>query len=431
MLTKEENELLCRVGPGTPMGEVFRRYWMPFIRSVDLPEPDSAPKRVRLLGEDLVAFRDTNGHVGLIAEKCAHRRASLFYGRNEECGLRCIYHGWKYDVDGNIVDTPAEPAQSMIKHHVKQQSYPCHEVNGVVYTYMGPKERMPLIPDLPWFTLPADHISVGAPVINDCNWLQTQEGNIDSTHTPFLHARRAADGAFRPGGQTTQPHRNQKNPPTFQIDKTSWGVRAVVRYPAEDGAAFTRTNTFIMPAYTALPNGAQVDGKLDGYNLNTEIPMDDDHTLRFTITVQRTTPVATNHRGFDPSEILPDGRKVVSRANDYLIDREKQKSGLVFSGLDWSFPTQDGCAVEGMGPISDRENEHLGLGDSQIVAVRHFLFDAIHDVQEGIDPPGVAVDARDNDFSDLIMVSANVPAGVDWKEYAPEVTTHGQLAGVS
>ena len=430
MLTTQENDLLCRVGPGTPMGEVFRRYWLPAIRSVDLPEPDCPPKRVRLLGEDLVAFRDSNGRVGLLAEKCAHRRASLFYGRNEECGLRCIYHGWKYDVDGNIVDTPAEPAQSMIKYHVKQVAYPCHEVNGLVYAYLGPKDRIPLTPDLPWFTLPADHVAVGAPVINECNWLQTQEGNIDSTHTPFLHARRAVDGAFRPGGQVSQPHRNQKNPPTFQIDRTPWGVRAVVRYPAPEGAAFTRTNTFIMPVYTALPNGVQVDGRLDGYNVNTEVPMDDDHTMRYVITVQRTTPVQGGSRGFDPREILPDGRKVVNRQNDYMIDREKQKSGLVFSGLDWSFPTQDGCVVESMGAIADREHEHLGLGDSQIVSVRRFLLDAIHEVQEDRDPPGVAFDPRENDFSDLIMVSAEVPAGVDWKAYAPRVTTH-ELVGVA
>jgi phenylpropionate dioxygenase-like ring-hydroxylating dioxygenase large terminal subunit len=383
---------------------------------------------VRLLGEDLVAFRDTNGRVGLLEEKCAHRRTSLFYGRNEECGLRCIYHGWKYDVDGNIVDTPAEPAQSMMKHHIKQPSYPCHEVNGMVYAYMGPRDKMPLVPDLPWFTLPAEHVRVGAPVINECNWLQTQEGNIDSTHTPFLHSRKAVDGAYRPGGQNTQPHRNQSNPPTFQIDRTPWGVRAVVRYPADDGAAFTRTNTFIMPVYTALPNGAQVDGKLDGYNLNVEVPMDDTHTTRFGISVQRTTPVERGSRAFPLDEILPDGQKLVNRRNDYMIDREKQKSGLVFSGLDWSFATQDGCAVESMGAISDREREHLGQGDSQIAAVRRFLLDAIEAVRNGGDAPGVAFDVEDNDFSDLIMVSANVPAGLDWKAYAPEVTTH-VLAG--
>jgi phthalate 4,5-dioxygenase len=429
MLTKEENELLCRVGPGTPMGEVFRRYWLPAIRSIDLPEPDCAPMRVRLLGEDLVAFRDTSGRVGLLAEKCAHRRASLFFGRNEECGLRCIYHGWKYDVDGTIVDTPAEPGESMIKHHVKQVAYPCHEVNGMVYAYMGPKEKMPLIPDLPWFSLASEHVGVGAPVINDCNWLQTQEGNIDSTHSPFLHARRAEDGAYRPGGQGTQPYRNQKNPPSFQIDRTEWGVRAVVRYPAPEDASFTRTNTFIMPVYTALPNGRQVDGRLDGFNVNTEVPMDDDHTMRYTITVQRTTEVDQAHRGFPLDEILPNGRKIVNRHNDYLIDREKQRSGLVFSGLDWSFATQDGCVVESMGPIMDRENEHLGQGDSQIVAVRRFLLDAMREVENGGDAPGVAFDVEDNDFSDLIMVSATVPAGVDWKRYAPEVTTH-VLAGV-
>src|SRR6266498_2673390 len=168
MLSKADNELLCRVGPGTSMGEVFRRYWLPAIRSIDLNEPDCPPVRVRLLGEDLVAFRDSNGRVGLLAENCAHRRASIFFGRNEEGGLRCIYHGWKYDADGNILDTPAEPAESMIKHHVKQTAYPCHEANGVIYAYMGPKDRIPLIPDLPWLTLPADHVSIGAPVINEC-----------------------------------------------------------------------------------------------------------------------------------------------------------------------------------------------------------------------------------------------------------------------
>lgn len=428
MLSKEENELLCRVGPGTPMGEVFRRYWIPAIRSVDLPEPDCPPVRVRLLGEDLVAFRDTSGRVGLLAEKCPHRRASLFYGRNEENGLRCIYHGWKMDVTGNILDTPAEPPQSMIKHHVKQRAYPCREVNGMVYTYMGPKEKMPLLPALPWFTLPPEHVGIGAGiVINECNWLQTQEGNIDSTHTPFLHSRRAPDGVLRPGGQMAQLYRNQNNPPTFQIDRTSWGVRAVVRYPAPEGAAFTRTNTFIMPVYTALPNGVQVDGRLDGFIVNTEVPMDDEHTMRYTITVQRTTPVTQAGRGCSENEILPNGKKVVNRQNDYLIDREKQRSGLVFSGLDWSFATQDGCAVESMGPISDRENEHLGQGDSQIVAVRRFLLDAIRTVQNGGDPPGVAFDVEDNDFSDLIMISAVVPAGKDWMAHAPEVTTHGRV----
>src|SRR4051794_10671935 len=222
MLSKEDNELLTRVGPGTPMGEVFRRYWILAGISREIPEPDCAPVRVKLLGEDLVMFRDTNGEVGLLAEKCSHRRASLFYGRNEECGLRCIYHGWKYDVDGNILETPAEPANSMIKHHVKHTAYPVHEVNGMVYTYMGPKDRMPLIPALPWFVLPQEHVAIANKIINDCNWMQTQEGNIDSVHTPFLHSRASNSQS---GGLTAQPWRRRDNPPSFETNVTSWGVR--------------------------------------------------------------------------------------------------------------------------------------------------------------------------------------------------------------
>src|SRR6266545_8392690 len=174
MLTKEENELLCRVGPGTPMGEVFRRYWLPAIRSVDLPEADGAPKRVRLLGEDLVAFRDTNGRVGLIAEKCAHRRASLFYGRNEECGLRCIYHGWKYDVDGAVLDTPAEGTDSTFRARLRHTAYPTHEAAGLVFAYLGPADKQPLFPNYIWASLAADQVSV-TKSLQECSYLQGVE----------------------------------------------------------------------------------------------------------------------------------------------------------------------------------------------------------------------------------------------------------------
>src|SRR4051794_36304225 len=161
VLTREENELLTRVGPGTPMGEVFRRYWIPAMVSRELPEPGCPPVRVRLLGEDLVGFRDGQGRVGLIAEKCAHRRASLFYGRSEPEGLRCVYHGWQYDVEGNILRTPCEPKDSMLRYFVKQTAYPCIEKNGLIMTYMGPPEKQPLLPNLEWLTLPEDHVWVG------------------------------------------------------------------------------------------------------------------------------------------------------------------------------------------------------------------------------------------------------------------------------
>ncbi len=423
MLTTEENELLCRVGPGTPMGEVFRRYWMPALVSSEIPEPDCPPVRVKLLGEDLIAFRDTEGRVGLIAEKCAHRRASLFFGRNEEGGLRCVYHGWKYDLNGNIVETPVEPPESMIRHHVKQRAYPCREVNGLIYAYMGPKEEMPLLPELPWITLPQEQVYIRHKMINECNWLQTQEGNVDSTHSGFLHARANAPGAVR-------RYRNQNNAPEMDLEPTRWGVRALVRYPAEDGQAFLRTNTFIMPVYTALPNAGTFDGKLDGFTVNTEVPMDDFTTRRFFISIQRTHPI--DRRDWDSNEtfLTPDGRKVLTKANDYRIDREKQRTKAVYSGIDASAPFQDAAMTETMGAIADRENEHLGVTDTQVVALRRYYLDAIKLHQQGKPLPGLAWDVEDdNSYDDLYMVSGLIKTDRDWQSQVPDVTTH-QLAGV-
>src|SRR3954452_14443905 len=172
MLSKRDNELVTRVGPGTPMGDLFRRYWIPALLSEEVPEPDCDPVRVRLLGEDLIAFRDSNGKVGLLREYCAHRRASLYFGRNEEGGLRCVYHGWKYDTAGRILDTPAEPPTSKIKQRFTQPAYACQEAAGMVFTYMGPPERQPLFPRPEWLTLAPDHVGV-AKFVLDCNYLQT------------------------------------------------------------------------------------------------------------------------------------------------------------------------------------------------------------------------------------------------------------------
>ncbi len=426
MITIEENERLTRVGPGTPMGDLLRRYWLPAFVSDELSEPDCPPIRVRLLGEDLVAFRDSDGRFGLLAENCAHRRASLFYGRNEECGLRCIYHGWKYDVDGNIVDTPAEPANSMLKHHVKQKAYPCREVNGLVMTYMGPKERTPLLPDLPWFNVPADHVKFSRWAVNDCNWLQTLEGNIDSTHSAFLHARKREniDRPY-PGGERS--FRNQENPPNFEVEDRRWGVVAAAHYPAGDGKDFVRTNTFVTPVYSVLPNGQFIDGRLDGLQVNVEVPMDDFTTNRISIHMQRSKPLDAFSR-FSYAEVGPDYRKLFNRSNDYGIDREKQRSGLVFSGIDASFAVQDGCVVESMGVITDRTQEHLGVGDSQIAQVRQFLLRALRDLEAGQDAPGVAFSPDANDFSDLVVISSTIPIDRYWREVVSEVATYAVAA---
>ena len=188
MPTREENELLTRIGPGTPMGNVLRRYWIPAAMSSELPGPDCAPIRVKLLGEKLVVFRDTQGRLGLLDGFCAHRRASLFLGRNEECGIRCVYHGWKYDVEGNCVDMPSEPPESNFKDKIHLKAYPTVEMGDIIWAYLGPKELMPPPPKFEWTQVP-QNCRVVAKVWEECNWLQAVEGNVDTVHASFLHRK--------------------------------------------------------------------------------------------------------------------------------------------------------------------------------------------------------------------------------------------------
>ena len=186
MLTKEENELITRVGPGTPMGELMRQYWMPAMMSAELPSPDCPPLRLRLLCENLIAFRTTSGKVGVVANACPHRGASLFYGRNEEEGLRCVYHGWKFDTDGNCVDMPSEPPESNFKEKVKAKTYATVERGGLIWVYMGPREVPPPLPDLEANLQPEGELSIGA-FFSECNWVQSLEGDYDTVHLGFLH----------------------------------------------------------------------------------------------------------------------------------------------------------------------------------------------------------------------------------------------------
>src|SRR5688572_14011007 len=186
-LTQEQNDQLTRTGRGTLMGDLFRRYWVPALLAEEIAQPDCPPVRVKLLGEKLVAFRDTDGRIGLIDEFCAHRGVSLWFGRNEECGLRCPYHGWKYDVDGNCVDLPSEGADGPMRRRIKLKSYPCIETGGVIWTYMGPADRIPSAPQLEWVRVPAERRYVSKR-LQESNYLQALEGGIDSSHVSFLHS---------------------------------------------------------------------------------------------------------------------------------------------------------------------------------------------------------------------------------------------------
>lgn len=404
MLSRQENDLLTRTGPGTPTGELMRRYWILALLSEEIPEPDCSPVRVRLLGEDLVAFRDSQGRVGLLGEYCSHRRASLFYGRNEEGGLRCVYHGWKYDRDGNVLDTPAEPLESQLRHKVRHKAYPCHEVAGVVFTYMGPSEKMPLFPNYPWFAVLRDHVIV-TKFFLDCSYLQALEGDCDTSHTAYLHRGNRGGGGLAPP---------QDLAPRFEIEYTWCGIRAAAIRRVGSDLKNVRVSTFAMPFIGSVPIGKIINGKLDGFLAVYQVPCDDETTWRYNFRFKRSEPMTAEEHYFDKSQVGPDYKLIANRHNEYLLDRKKQKT-VNYTGIE-GFATQDACVTESMGPICDRTEEHLGASDAYVIALRRFLLKAVAEFQKGADPAGLVFDAAMDDFSAVNCTSITVPLEASWKE---------------
>lgn len=373
MLSQEENDLLTQVGPGTPMGELMRRYWVPAAFSHAIAEPDSPPVRVKLMGEKLVAFRDTDGRVGLLDERCPHRTASLYFGRNEECGLRCVYHGWKFDVDGNCTDLPSEPPGSNFQDKISIKSYPCLERGGVVWTYMGPPDLKPEFPDLEWTRLPADHVYASRH-IQDCNWLQGFEGGFDSSHLAFLH-----QGSAR-GGTAVVPTR-------YEVVPTDFGFVAGAGREVEDGQSFWTANVMMMPFHkiiASVPAGAHVWA-----------PMDDETTMLYCVDFQPDRPFTeedlareTSWNGIHSENIPGTDRAIRNQDNDYLIDRALQASGESYTGMK-GLGIQDCGIQESMGPIADRTNEHLGVSDTAIIQIRRLLLQTLKDHAAGLPLPGL------------------------------------------
>jgi phenylpropionate dioxygenase-like ring-hydroxylating dioxygenase large terminal subunit len=405
MLSQKENDLLTRVGPRTPMGEVMRRYWLPALLAEEIPGPDCPPVRVRLLGEDLVAFRDSQGRIGLLGERCAHRGTSLFFGRNEDCGLRCIYHGWKYDVAGNVLETPAEPKASEFGKKLRHIAYPCQEVAGMIFTYMGPAEKRPLLPRYEWSSLAPETI---CPVKSslECNYLQGIEGDFDSSHTSFLHNNniRATDSLKRDGA------------PILEAEATGYGMRAVSIRKAGAERIYVRTSPYIMPSFSIVPGPPTAkfdDDDIRGFRF--WVPIDDTTTWLYILNMRR-KPFTEEERQTLHSWVDSDYRRIRNAANNYLQDRERQKN-TSFTGIDAVNPAeQDGCATESMGAVCDRTREHLGYSDLTIIALRKMLLRAVSDVAEGKDPPHVIRDPRKSDFSGLRSVKRILPVGSDWRK---------------
>jgi nitrite reductase/ring-hydroxylating ferredoxin subunit len=402
MLSKEDNELLTQTNPGTPMGDLIRRYWIPALLSEEIPTPDGPPARVRLLGEELVAFRDTQGRIGLIGERCAHRGTSLFFGRNEECGLRCVYHGWKFDVEGNVVDTPAEPPGSDFKNKLRHTAYPTHEANGVVYAYLGPRDKKPLFPNYEWTRVPVEQTYVTKCLL-ECNYLQGLEGECDSSHLSFLHR------AFT--NERNQPLYKSDTAPFYETEDTDFGVRLIATRIA-DNQHYVRFSAFVMPVYGCVPAGRPTN-ELEGFEIHTYVPADDTHCWRYDIGFRRDRAVRDDevHRR---KQINPDYTRMRNARNNYLQDRRMQKT-VNFTGIE-DFLNHDACATESMGAIFDRSREHLGVSDKAVIAVRKFLLTTVKKFQSGKEPPHLARASNHNWFPHIDCFAYLLPRDTPWRE---------------
>jgi phenylpropionate dioxygenase-like ring-hydroxylating dioxygenase large terminal subunit len=412
MLTKEENAKLCHVGPGTIMGDLMRQYWTPALLSSELPEPDCAPVRVKLLGEELIAFRDSAGRVGLLGDHCPHRGASLFFGRNEEAGLRCVYHGWKFDATGRCVDMPNEPAESSFKDKVRAQAYPCQERAGIVWTYMGPRSTPPSLPDLEPNMLPDDEWTVTA-AMRECNYFQALEGDIDTSHASFLHWGSVRPTNVRPG--TFMYYRVQDRAPSYKVVDTSFGTMYGAYRPAEEDSDYWRIAAYLFPFYVIIPTG------LLGHQVLVRawVPMDDTHTMYISMgrrneraTRDRAGAERTNGMPYAPTTTDWYGRFRLrpNASNDYFIDRDQQRQKVTYTGID-GVHVQDQAVTESEGAIYDRSAEHLVSSDSMIIRTRHRLLGVAQALRDqGTVPPGV-------DDPEVFRVRAGgiiLPKGADW-----------------
>ena len=381
MLTREENQLMCRTDKGTPMGEFCRRFWTPVLLSEELPEPDCPPVQTKIYGEELVAFRTTSGKVGLLKEFCPHRRASLFYGRNEEEGLRCAYHGWKFDTEGHCVDMMSEPADSNFANKVETTAYPTQEGGGFVWAYMGPLELKPPMPDLEYLKVPENQRSTRK-VQYESNFVQVIEGEIDTVHASILHSRLDAldksSTATTAGGRYSYRDRAAR----FHVEDTDGGILIGAKRNAEEDSSYWRISRWLFPWITMIPRepkGPARSGLI--------VPIDDENCWFFLVRWDPYKPLEGEYTEAPRDGMIPGtwlGQ--ANKSNHYMIDRQVQKTET-FSGIpDRMGRAQDAAMTDSMGAIVDRTEEHLGTTDAAIIRMRRRLIQGANDLREGIEP---------------------------------------------
>lgn len=423
MLSRDDNELLTRIGPGTPMGNLVRQFWFPLLPSTETPAAGGRPMRMRLLGEELVLFRNSEGKVGLLAEFCSHRSASLYFGRNEDGGLRCVYHGWLFSPDGRCLDMPNERIGESFKQKIRHGAYPCREINGVVWTYMGPRAEPPPLPEYGLATMPANQKAVRL-TVRDCNWMQAVEGDLDLSHGAYLHSPLSSEHF---GENHLDRYMNEV--PDFDAVETDFGISHCVRRHWDDDHAHCGVGHFLFPFMTTFP---PVGDNMETNPGHVWIPMDDRTTLVWTYQWHPTTPLADvplDHKLgggqgsqgiFDSSweQYLPETPEPASKwrqkacvANAYGFDEDAQLNRR-YSGIA-TVELQDRGLQESMRPIADRTNEHLGATDVAIIAVRRRLLEAAKMLRdEGVVPECVD---KPEQFS-VRSASGIVRHDLDWRE---------------
>jgi phenylpropionate dioxygenase-like ring-hydroxylating dioxygenase large terminal subunit len=388
---------LTRVGPGTLMGEFMRQYWIPAALASEL-KADGDPMRLLLLGERLLAFRDTSGRVGVMDHRCPHRCASLFLGRNEENGLRCVYHGWKFDATGACVDMPSVPAEQDFKEKVRAKAYRTAERNGIVWVYMGARQAAPPpLPSIEVSLLPEAEM-VQQFVQRRCNWLQALEGEIDTSHFGFLHMGSVDVEDLNP--EDPLLYTVMDRAPQYHVDDAPWGTTYAAYRPADPGQTYWRVANFLFPFWSQTPAGAFPTH----VGARAWVPMDDEHTMFLHLHWKKaspslplprrdgTTPLhVTRFHDYLPNDTSWHGRwrLAANPDNDWRIDRAAQRDGRSYTGIG-NIHLQDQAITESMGAISDHEWEHLGPSDRMITRTRRRLLQAARAFQaDGAPPPGV------------------------------------------
>ena len=387
MLSVEENVLLTQVGPGKPMGELFRRYWFPALLSEEIPGADCPPVRIRLLGEDLVAFRDTNGEPGIVDRYCPHRGAPIFFGRNEEGGLRCVYHGWKFDVTGKCVDLPNSPEGETYKEKIHIKAYPAWDRGGLIWVYMGPADKEPPKPKFEWLEFEADRRYARKYLMNS-NFAQALDGNFDPSHVQFLHntmdnIRNRQGGA----GWNIQDTNKQSHAEYLETD---YGLMFLSISDRADGKKGISLAHFYMPS--ASSGGIAGAGV---YSSNIYIPIDDEnlhqYRIRWSYEPFTDQQIYEDKYGGNtmPDQIPGTFLSVENKDNDYLISRIQQKN-YSFTGIR-SSPIQDQAVIENQrGPLMDRTQEHLTKADEPVIRMRQLLMKTARNLMEGHEPPGLS-----------------------------------------